>query len=207
MKIISHRGYWKIPAEKNTAKAFSKSFAMNFGVETDVRDYCGQLVVSHDPPTGGELFFHEFLEIASTFGKNLPIAINVKADGLANLISKDLKKYNYLNVFVFDMSVPDMRGYISKSLPIFTRLSEVERQPAWVDHAKGIWLDSFEAEWYGSEQIMEIMNEGKQLCVVSPELHGRDFRQAWDKLHPFSHQENLMLCTDFPEEASIFFGE
>ena len=125
MKIISHRGYWKTPAEKNTAKAFSKSFSMNFGVETDVRDFCGQLVISHDPPKGGELFFSEFLEMASTYGNNLPIAINVKADGLANLISKDLEKYNFLNIFVFDMSVPDMRGYISKSLPIFTRISEV----------------------------------------------------------------------------------
>ena len=50
MIIISHRGYWIQPAEKNTEEAFSRSFERGMGTETDVRDHRGELVISHDMP-------------------------------------------------------------------------------------------------------------------------------------------------------------
>jgi glycerophosphoryl diester phosphodiesterase len=45
MKIMSHRGYWRGEDEKNTTTAFSRSFDLGFGTETDVRDALGQLVI------------------------------------------------------------------------------------------------------------------------------------------------------------------
>ncbi len=51
MQVISHRGYWKSAAEKNTTTAFARSFALGYGTETDVRDLNGELVISHDMPT------------------------------------------------------------------------------------------------------------------------------------------------------------
>lgn len=41
MKIISHRGFWHNPSEKNTEMAFCRSFELGFGTETDVRDSLG----------------------------------------------------------------------------------------------------------------------------------------------------------------------
>ena len=46
MKIISHRGFWKESKEKNSEAAFKRSFENGFGLETDIRDYNGDLVVS-----------------------------------------------------------------------------------------------------------------------------------------------------------------
>ena len=48
MEILSHRGYWKNEGEKNTKIAFERSFQLGFGTETDIRDYKGELVISHD---------------------------------------------------------------------------------------------------------------------------------------------------------------
>ena len=50
IKILSHRGYWKKVEEKNTIQAFENSFSHGFGLETDIRDLNGKLVVSHDIP-------------------------------------------------------------------------------------------------------------------------------------------------------------
>ena len=50
MIVLSHRGYWKTPAEKNTAAAFRRSFDLGFGTETDVRDRGGELVIATTRP-------------------------------------------------------------------------------------------------------------------------------------------------------------
>jgi hypothetical protein len=81
MIVISHRGYWKKPAERNRPVAFCRSFDCGFGTETDLRDRTGQLVISHDMPDGSEITLADLLDILA--GRELPTAINVKADGLA----------------------------------------------------------------------------------------------------------------------------
>ena len=48
MEIISHRGYWFKNSEKNSDLAFRRSFSLSFGTETDIRDFDGELVISHD---------------------------------------------------------------------------------------------------------------------------------------------------------------
>ena len=63
MEILSHRGYWQCPEEKNQEVAFSRSFDLGFGCETDLRDYGGEIVISHDMATGGELTFEKLLQL------------------------------------------------------------------------------------------------------------------------------------------------
>lgn len=43
MQVLSHRGYWKHPNEKNLPIAFKRSFERGFGTETDLRDLQGSL--------------------------------------------------------------------------------------------------------------------------------------------------------------------
>lgn len=205
MRILSHRGYWKKENEKNTRAAFVRSFELGFGTETDVRDCQGRLVVSHDVPEGGEMLFEDLLSLATKSGNSLTLALNVKADGLAAAVQKALSAYPQLNYFVFDMSIPDMRSYLAAGMPVYTRMSEVER-PTWLDQAVGVWLDAFDDEWYDSQQISEMLTGGKNVCVVSSELHGRPHDNLWAMLKKFVQQDNLLLCTDFPEEAACYFG-
>ena len=82
MRIIAHRGYWIKPNEKNTAIAFERALRLNFGIETDIRDVQGKLVVSHDMPSGGEMDFSDFLDLCLLYSKARPLALNIKSDCL-----------------------------------------------------------------------------------------------------------------------------
>ncbi|MCH7379683.1 MULTISPECIES: phosphodiesterase [Acinetobacter] len=204
MIILSHRGYWRQIKEKNTIAAFMHSFNLGFGTETDIRDLNGTLVISHDMPNNHAISFKDFLDIYS--GSDLPLALNVKADGLAETLKMYMENIPNTNWFVFDMSIPDMRAYIKLGLPIFTRMSEVEQHPIWFDQAVGVWLDSFSEEWYNSTIIENFLIQGKKVCIVSSELHGRDKTSLWSLIRPLSHYSQLMLCTDIPEEAKAYFS-
>ena len=201
MQIISHRGYWLDRTERNLAVAFRRSFDLGFGTETDVRDIAGTLVISHDMPTGAEITLDQLLNIMA--GRNLPLAMNIKADGMAEALKAKFHEYGHTNWFVFDMSVPDMRNYLKLGIPTYTRMSEVEQAPAWLDQAAGVWLDGFDGEWFTNDDIKQLLKSGKQVCVVSPELHGRPPHELWERLKELSAEPNLTLCTDLPEKITV----
>lgn len=206
MQILSHRGYWKEPAEKNGVAAFESSFDLGFGTETDVRDCRGELLVSHDMPNGSELTVDGLLDILGA--RDLPLALNIKADGLAVPLGAKLKARKLTRWFTFDMSVPDLVIQLRLGMPAFTRASEHERAPPCYEKAIGVWLDAFESQWYSADTIASYLADGKRVCVVSPELHGRDPEALWSSLRSrLQAHPSLMLCTDRPEQARAFFGE
>lgn len=203
MKILSHRGYWKEAYEKNTSPAFHRSFDLGFGTETDVRDCLSDLVISHDPATSASPSLESFLDIVA--GRNLPLAMNVKADGLATALAKSFNGRG-LDWFVFDMSIPDMKMQLRVGNPVFARMSEVEQAPVWLDQVQGIWLDAFSHVWYNAATIRDLLARGLRVCVVSAELHGRPHGDLWSALRELKNEDRLMICTDIPEECQQFFG-
>ncbi len=209
MIVLSHRGYWLAPEEKNTPAAFERSFQQGFGTETDIRDATGRLVISHDPPRGREMTFDDFLALHHRHNANLPMAINVKADGLQGLVAAALERNRPADWFVFDMSIPDTRGWLQAGFPVFVRHSDLERDPCFYDAAAGIWLDAFEKDWITAKDILAHLDAGKRVCVVSPELHRRVPDAFWAHLAASDcrRSQNLMLCTDRPVEARALLGE
>lgn len=209
MIVLSHRGYWKTPDEKNGETAFRRSFDLGFGTETDVRDCLGSLVISHDMPRGGELPFEAFLDLLGD--RDLTLAINVKADGLADAIRDAFAKRPHLTRwFVFDMSIPDTKQQLARGNPVFLRQSEYEPEvPAlFLDRAAGIWLDGFHDEWWTPELIENWTERDKTVCTVSPDLHKRDPNGAWNRLRDFrfSRPDRVLICTDQPEDARSWLG-
>jgi hypothetical protein len=209
VQIISHRGKWTVSKEKNSEEALESSLVSGFGLETDIRDFKGELVISHDIPREGCLPFKRLLEIHRDVAPTLPLALNIKADGLQDAMKTLLSYFGSSFYFVFDMSIPDMRVYLESNLTVFSRHSEYEKKPVLYDQVTGIWLDSFENEWWGEETLRLHLRMKKSVCIVSPELHGRDFKLTWDELASMKIIEdpNLMLCTDYPEQARKFFYE
>lgn len=202
MQIIAHRGLWRTVAEQNTLPALTGAFEHGFGIETDVRDYGGRLLISHNPPLGDECGLDALLEVISQY--RLPFALNIKADGLANAVHAAC--VSMPNWFVFDMSVPDLLAQKLAGNPFFTRMSEIESEPVELKNATGVWLDSFWSCWFTPELLQELLKK-KKVCVVSSELHGRGHQKQWDILKMFASSPDLMLCTDLPFEAAGFFGE
>jgi hypothetical protein len=204
MQILSHRGYWKTAAEKNTATAFGRSFQLGFGTETDLRDLAGRVVVSHDPPLADALSADVLFGIYREAGAIAPLALNIKADGLQKLLPPLLDAYAITNYFVFDMSVPDALGWLRVGAPAFTRHSDEEQHPVFYDRATGVWLDGFRSDWWDEAIVAGHLNAGKRVCIVSPDLHGRDPRPVWTGLAGacFRDDSRVMICTDRPEEAA-----
>lgn len=207
MIVLSHRGYWKSLQERNSFEAFERSFNMGFGTETDLRDYNGEIVIAHDMPKGNERTFEELLIIMN--GRNLPLALNIKADGLYENIKSKLEKYNHTNYFTFDMSIPDMVCHLKNKLKVFTGLNDLLIQPVLLSECEGVWLDCFNSDWYDWSVIDNLLGKGKKVCLVSAELHKRENLNQWSiiKKSKFLHSDNLMICTDFPEKAREYFNE
>ncbi len=207
--ILSHRGYWLNEKEKNSAVSFERSFSLGFGTETDIRDFQGELVISHDIPNHKNISLEKFFQIFISFDKTLPLALNIKADGLQEKIKILLSKYNIENYFAFDMSVPDTLGYLRKDIKFYTRQSEYEIIPALYEEANGIWIDEFKGHWINKEIINSHLNNNKSICIVSPELHKRSYTKEWEFYKDnfeIVNNTNISICTDKPEEAKLFFA-
>lgn len=208
MKLIAHRGYWLEAGEKNTPVAFERALAHGFSIETDFRDLNGVLVISHDVPTLGAMTAEAFAALLRAQSVNAPMALNIKSDGLYVLMEDFIANSGLTNYFMFDMSVPDTRGYLIKNMPIYTRLSEYEAAPSFLEQSIGVWLDAFESEWYDMGVIDGLLAQGKQVAIVSPELHRRPHLALWEALrsHGLHRNPNVALCTDFPLDAKDYFN-
>ena len=207
MRIISHRGYWiDFKSESNKRVAFERSFDLGFGTETDLRDINGKIVISHNMPVGDEITFEEVLQIMD--GRNLPLALNIKADGQADEIERLLKKYGHTDYFTFDMSIPDLVYQTEKTnLRIYTGCSDILPEPVLMSKCVGIWLDSFYDPWYQIDRIQGFLDAGKEVCIVSEDLHSRKNDDQWEIIKGSScfSDGRLMLCTNYPEDAAEYF--
>jgi len=210
MKILSHRGYWKTPAEENTVIAFERSFSNGFGTETDIRDYKGELVISHDIADEKNILLESFFEIYKGFDNELLIALNIKADGLQIKIKKLLEQYKIIDYFVFDMSIPDGLQYLKYNIKSFTRQSEYEKEPSFYESAIGVWLDEFQSRWIDKKTIGFHIKNNKKICIASPDLHKREHIKEWERFKQIEKElgiDNLIICTDYPEVARRFFDD
>jgi len=210
MKILAHRGYWEEVSEKNTEVALKKAFERGYGIESDIRDYDGKLVISHDPANKNcipaEKVFRELLKHEN----KLCFAINIKADGLGKELSKLLKENSIKNYFCFDMSVPQMIYYCENDFNVFTRQSEYEVEPlSLYKESQGVWIDAFyDTSWITEDLILNHIKNGKKICLVSPELHSLPYLEFWKKLQSFNiDYSEIILCTDVPDEADEFFNK
>jgi hypothetical protein len=208
MRILAHRGYWRETREKNTLSAFEHAWARGYGIETDLRDLDGTIVVCHDLPDRGALPFASLLQAYVDHGNATPLALNIKADGLQQAVAHALRAHHVDDYFVFDMSVPDSLPYLRAGMPVFTRLSEYEPHSRLHDRATGTWLDAFETDWWTLDLIRTLRTQRKTVAIVSPELHGRNHEGTWKKLQELGSEitMGLLLCTDFPEAAERFFA-
>ena len=204
MKIISHRGLWRTVNEQNSLTAFSKSFSHGFGIELDVRDFNNEILISHDMPSENALKLTDLIK-DHKIANNI-LAVNVKSDGILEMVQKILNKIN-CEWYFFDMTLPETVICHKKNFPFFLRVSEYEKINDLINKANGIWLDSFISTWYDDNDIKYFLNLNKKLCIVSSELHGRDHQEQWNMISKFKSNENISICTDYPIKAQEFFNK
>ena len=204
MKIVAHRGYWLKESEKNTVMSITKAIRMGISIETDIRDFNGEIYISHDPIKNPEslISLKELLEIHEKYNSKSLLFLNIKSDGLYNLIYNNdyvIKNFCYF----FDMSFPELVQYSKRGYNFLTRISDLETLSNTQPLSKGKWIDSFyDFKWFFNSNILI---EKNQINVfVSPELHKHDHLEFWNYLSQLNI--DFYLCTDLIEEASDFFN-
>jgi hypothetical protein len=209
-RILAHRGLWSVPEEQNTLQSLSAALNLGFGIETDLRDLVGELVVSHDMPRGDEVRLPDLFDAIQDHPEGLPIALNIKSDGLAKEILRGISLSNpaFSNTFFFDMSVPQYIQYSQQGMPVAIRRSEYELVDPLISllvkqRKQWVWLDAFNGDWWIEAGIIE--NPTHTYVIVSPELHGRPYSNAWQAIKTSMKEgADVYICTDFPVEFSRF---
>ncbi len=164
MEFISHR--------VNTIEAL-QMIPKEHGVELDLRDENGEIIISHDPFVKGEKF--------ETYLKQYhhgTMILNIKSERIEHKVLELIQKYEIKKYFFLDSSFP-MIYLLSKAgeSNIALRFSEFEGMDT-IRNMSGkvdwIWVDCFSYLPIDNIIYKEMKNLGYKLCLVSPELQGRD---------------------------------
>lgn len=210
MELLAHRGLWREVYEKNSIIAIERAFEQGYGIETDIRDYDGNLVISHDIAQRDCILLSDVFSLYRKMGMGTRLALNVKSDGLQEMLKAQLNKYEIGKYFVFDMSIPEQVVYHKQKFNYFTRQSDIEQKCVQYEDADGVWMDGFyDDSWITTKIIRNHIQQRKRVCLVSPELHGKPYQRLWELLNQSGlyREEALILCTDIPNEAKEYFYE
>jgi len=211
-RILAHRGLWQSKVDANSHQALQAALQAGFGIETDLRvTPRGGVVLSHDPITQNYdqlptiewlLEAHRCLSPASV------LALNIKSDGLHGFIGDLLSHLSHDQYFLFDMSVPDLIQGLGTGLCQFARASIYEDPRPFQSITSGVWLDCFTDEFPTRQDLFQMSEQFGRLAIVSPELHGRDHSAFWGMLKSSGllKDSSVLICTDFPRQASSFFS-
>ena len=161
----------------------------NFGVEIDIRDWNKDLILQHDPFKEGELF-EEWLK---HYNHSL-IILNIKSEGIEFKVLEYLKKYNILNYFFLDCSVPMINKLINlgeKNIAI--RYSEYEPEEfiyKFKGKCKWLWIDCFT---YYPNLSYNILNDFN-CCIVSPKLQNREILTKYAGINELIIDKIYSVC-------------
>lgn len=210
MEFLAHRGFWFHREERNTLAALCRALDEGYGLETDIRDLNGKLVISHDTPRSScALPIDILFKYYANGGYESTLALNIKSDGLQELLLNKIQEYNIAHYFVFDMSIPDTLGYFQRNMNTFIRRSDIESHPEIAEKAEGTWLDELITPWINAHAIMEASKLTNAVCIVSSELHQRTHNFQWAQIENALSlgcpSDKLLLCTDIPHEAKKVF--
>jgi len=143
------------------------------GIEFDIRDTGGDIVVQHDPFLGGQLF-SDFLKFCPS---NKFYIVNVKSEGIEQRAIADLEAHGITQFFLLDCSIPMMvkLGKMGERR-LAVRFSEYESLAtveAMAPFVSWVWIDVFTQLPLTSFVETFLRHRGLKLCLVSPELQGQ----------------------------------
>jgi len=143
------------------------------GIEFDIRDNGGEIVVQHDPFLGGQRFI-DFLKFCPS---NKFYIVNVKSEGIEQRAIADLEAHGITQFFLLDCSIPMMvkLGKMGERR-LAVRFSEYESLTtveAMAPFVTWVWIDVFTQLTLTSVVEMFLRDCGLKLCLVSPELQGQ----------------------------------
>jgi hypothetical protein len=173
-----------------------KRLPTQYGVEVDLRDHNGRLIMQHDPFEDGE----DFEEYLGHYTHGMMI-LNIKSERIEPKIRDLLKGYNVTKYFFLDCSFPMVHQLVSAGEDnIAVRFSEYERLDTVLTlqgKVKWVWVDCFTILPIDKDSFSFLKAAGFSLCLVSPELQGRAGEiPTYKKYLSEKHIVFDAICTD-----------
>lgn len=143
-----------------------------YGVELDIRDQDGRLIIQHDPYAAGEDF-----EAYLAQYRHGTLILNIKSERTELRVLELMTRYGIEDYFFLDSSFP-MSVLLSSQgeTRIALRFSEFEGVDTILtmkDRIQWVWVDCFTRLPITRAIYDQIKAAGLKLCLVSPELQGR----------------------------------
>ncbi len=171
-----------------------------YGVEMDLHGWKNSLTVHHDAHVQG----YDFDLWLSNFNHAISI-FNIKEEGIEELIREKIALNNIKKFFFLDLSFPSLVKLVNiGEKKIAYRVSKYEPYQGafhFKNKLEWIWLDVFDGIPINKTEFNQLKECNFKICLVSPELHGRDKAEIFD-FKNFINKNDLFIdavCTKYPE--------
>lgn len=193
-------------AHRRNSVAELNATPVRYGVEVDIRSSGSQLIISHDPFIAGESF-EEWLEAY----KHGTLILNVKEEGLEDRLISLMDRAAIENYFFLDQSFPYLIKYSKMGVHrCAVRVSEFESINTALTLAgkvDWVWVDCFTQFPLTNDDAKTLQAAGFKLCLVSPELQGRDAQIEIAQTVQILEDRNIQVhavCTKRPDLWEMF---
>ena len=192
MKIIYHR--------RNTVSELQAADS-KYGIEVDIRSEGDRLIIHHDPCVAGESF-DEWINAY----RHGTLILNVKEEGLESRLIALMKSKGIVDYFFLDQSFPFLVKWSKAGEHrCAVRVSEFESIETALTLAGKVdwaWVDCFTYFPLREQDAIRLKDAGFKLCLVSPELQGRDANVEIPHLVSLLKERNIVadaVCTKRPD--------
>jgi hypothetical protein len=192
MKLISHR--------RNTLKELNAT-PRKYGVEVDIRSEGKHLIVHHEAFIGGECFESWIAEY-----KHGTLILNVKEEGLEGRLIALMQSVGIEDYFFLDQSFPFLVRWASacrrRSAVRISEFESIDTAMTLAGKVDWIWVDCFTKLHLCFSDYQRLKSAGFKLCLVSPELQGRDAISEIPLLHKILIERAISMdaiCTKRPD--------
>ena len=192
MNLISHR--------RNTL-ALLRETPPQHGVEIDIRSLGEQLILQHDALVPGEPLAPWLAEY-----HHGTLILNVKEEGLEAPLIDMLRTFGISDYFFLDQSFPFLVKWArAGERRCAVRVSEyesIDSALALAGQIDWVWVDCFTRFPLDGAAARRLRQAGFKLCLVSPELQGREAARGIAALAALLAEQGIAadaVCTKRPD--------
>lgn len=198
MKLIAHR--------RNTVSELLATDT-KYGIEVDIRSEGDRLIIHHDPCVAGEPF-EEWIDAY----RHGTLILNVKEEGLEARLITLMQSKGITDYFFLDQSFPFLVKWSKvgehRCAVRVSEFESIETALTLAGKVDWVWVDCFTRFPLREHDAKRLKDAGFKLCLVSPELQGRDANVEIPQLASLLKKRNIMadaVCTKRPDlwEAAV----
>ncbi|MGD9811786.1 MAG: phosphatidylinositol-specific phospholipase C/glycerophosphodiester phosphodiesterase family protein [Sphingobium sp.] len=173
----------------------------HLGIEIDLRSRGGDIILHHDPFADGEMFA-DWLD----HFRHGTLILNVKEEGLEDALIAMMADRGIENWFFLDQSFPFLvrtsrRGEHRCAVRV-SEFETIDTALALAGKIDWVWVDCFTRFPLIHDDASRLQQAGFRLCLVSPELQGRDAGTEIPAMRALLEREAIAadaVCTKRPD--------